>query len=75
MKKAKGFLLGSFFFLIILTNILLFTSENTSALPVQNFKLSFGAGSCPGSSGGDYWGSCHLPGSECSIMPCTNFNW
>ncbi|KAF0150794.1 MAG: hypothetical protein FD143_2534 [Ignavibacteria bacterium] len=75
MKRLKRIILGFFIFLVVGVNILLLTAENTSALPAQPFKMSFGGGSCPGTSGGDYWVSCHLPGSECSIMPCNNFNF
>lgn len=45
----------------------------------QNYKLSIGGGCPPGCQSteiypsGGYWGSCHLPGSECSIMPCYCF--
>lgn len=47
-------------------------NETKAAIEAQNFKLSVGVGHCVCGSG-DYWASCHLYGSECSITPCTCF--
>ncbi|AFH48380.1 Hypothetical protein IALB_0668 [Ignavibacterium album JCM 16511] len=45
------------------------------AAPEQNFRMSMGYGCICGQQRGNYWASCHLPGSECSIFECTCFSY